>query len=111
MSLPRLMFRSFWFYFYSIPVLFSFIVFSMPLTFFYDLLNSSSFQDSLEFCKDVINDDVYATEYGTMQDKCINNYMGEPRIFEPLIFLFAIIGFFVIIPLLVYLIFSFRRNK
>lgn len=102
------MFRSFWFYFYSLPLLFSLIVFTTPLTYYYPL-SVPIFSDALEFCHDVINDDIYATEYGTMQDQCVDNYMGEPKIVEPLIFLFGIIGGFFIFPFLFFLFFSWKR--
>ena len=104
------MFRSFWFYFYSLPLLFSLIVFTTPLTYYYPL-NVPIFSDALEFCHDVINDDIYATQYGTMQDQCVDNYMGEPKIVEPLISLFGIFGLFFIIPLSFYLLLNYIKNR
>ena len=79
------MLRSFWFYFYSIPVLFSLISFSVPHQFFENFINSPLHADAVEYCKDALNEDTYATKYGTMQDKCIANFMGEPKIIAPLI--------------------------
>ena len=105
------MLKSFWFYFYSIPVLFSLITFSMPINFVEVFINAPLFSDAVEYCKDVVNDDPYITEYGTMQDQCVANFMGEPKIIGPLIFLFSLIGLLFIIPLLVYMSFSLIRNK
>ena len=105
------MLRSFWFYFYSIPVLFSLISFSVPHQFFENFINSPLHADAVEYCKDALNEDTYATEYGTMQDKCIANFMGEPQIMSPLIFLFSLIGLLFIIPLIVYLILSWFNHK
>ena len=83
------MLKSFWFYFLSIPVLFSLITFSIPINFIEDFLNTPLFSDAVEYCEDVVNDDPYITEYGTMQDQCVANFMGEPKILRPLIFLFS----------------------
>ena len=65
------MLKSFWFYFLSIPVLFSLITFSLPINFVEDFINTPLFADAVEYCKDVVNDDPYETEYGTMQDQCV----------------------------------------
>ena len=102
------MLRSFWFYFYSIPVLFSLITFSMPINFFEDFINTPLFSDAVEYCKDVVNDDPYITEYGTMQDQCVANFMGEPKILGPLVFLFSLIGLLFMIPLTIYFIYHFK---
>ena len=77
------MLKSFWFYFLSIPVLFSLITFSIPINFVEDFINTPLFADAVEYCKDVVNDDPYITEYGTMQDQCIAIFMGEPKIIGP----------------------------
>jgi hypothetical protein len=105
------MFRSFWFYFLSIPVLFSLITFSIPINFVEDFVNTPLFADAVEYCKDALNEDTYATEYGTMQDKCIANFMGEPKIIGPLIFLFSILGLIFIIPLIIYVSLKIIMNK
>ena len=105
------MLKSFWFYFYSIPVLFSLITFSIPINFVEELINTPLFSDAVEYCNDVVNDDPYITEYGTIQDKCIANFMGEPKIIGPLIFLFSFIGLLFIIPLIVYVSLSLMLNK
>ena len=98
------MLKSFWFYFLSIPVLFSLITFSIPINFVENFINTPLNADAVEYCKDALNEDTYATEYGTMQDKCIANFMGEPSIIRPLIFLISIIGLFFIFPLSIFLI-------
>ena len=105
------MLKSFWFYFLSIPVLFSLITFSIPINFVEDFVNTPLFADAVEYCKDALNEDTYATEYGTMQDKCIANFMGEPKIIGSLIFLLSLIGLLFIIPLIVYMTLSLIRNK
>ena len=97
------MFRSFWFYFNVIPFVFGLIILFTPILNLFPL-NPPKITNAVEYCSDVINDDVYATEYGTFQDFCIAKFMGEPKIFDSLIVLLAIIGFFFIVPLVVYLI-------
>ena len=105
------MLKSFWFYFYSIPVLFSLISFSIPINFVEELINTPLFSDAVEYCDDVVNDDPYITEYGTMQDQCIANFMAEPKILGPLTFLFSLIGLLFLIPLIVYVSLSLMSNK
>ena len=104
------MLKSFWFYILSIPVLLSLITFSMPINFVEAFINTPLFADAVEYCKDVVNDDPYATEYGTMQDQCVTNFMGEPKILSPLIFLFSLIGLLFIFPFTIYLLLSWRKN-
>ena len=103
------MLKSFWFYFLSIPVLFSLITFSIPINFVEDFINTPLFADAVKYCKNALNEDTYATEYGTMQDKCIANFMGEPKILGPLIFLFSLVGLLFIFPFIIYLLFSWRN--
>ena len=105
------MLKSFWFYFLSIPVLFSLITFSIPINFVEDFINTPLFADAVEYCKDALNEDTYATKYGTMQDKCIANFMGEPQIMAPLIFLCSFIGLFFIFPLIIYVIIFVNKIK
>ena len=105
------MLKSFWFYFYSILVLLSLITFSIPINFIEDLINTPLFADAVQYCEDVVNDDPYITEYGTMQDQCVANFMGEPKVLGPLIFLFSLIGLLFIIPLIIYVSLSLFRNK
>ena len=105
------MLRSVWFYFLLVPVLFSLINFSVPINFFEDFIKTPLFSDAVEYCKDVVNDDPYITEYGTMQDQCVANFMGEPKIISPLIFLLSLIGILFTIPLIIYMYFSLMRNK
>ena len=103
------MLRNFWFYFFSIPVLFSLITFSIPINFVENFINTPLFEDAVEYCNDVMNNDPYITEYGTMQDQCVANFMGEPKILGPLIFLFSLIGLLFIIPLIIYLLLHLRK--
>ena len=105
------MLKSFWFYFLSIPVLFSLITFSIPINFIEDFINAPLFSDAVEYCKDVVNDDPYETEYGTMQDQCVVNFMGEPKILGPLIFLFSLVGLLFIFPFIIYLLLNWRKHK
>ena len=105
------MLKSFWFYFYSIPVLFSLITFSIPINFIEDFINTPLFADAVEYCNDVVNDDPYITEYGTMQDQCVANFMGESKILSPLIFLFSLVGLLFIIPLIIYVSLNLMGNK
>ena len=107
----RLMFRSFWFYFNSIPVLFSVLFFSINLL----ILWSSDyvrpkFENAVIDCKDVSNDD-WADYERTYQDKCIDEFMGEEsfltttsELFWVLGLLLSIVGIVFIIPLSIYLL-------
>ena len=104
------MLRSFWFYFFSIPVLFSLINFSIPINFFEGFINTPLFSDAVEYCEDVVNDDPYITEYGTMQDQCVAKFMGEPKILGPLIFLFSLVGLLFVIPLIIYLMINLIKK-
>jgi hypothetical protein len=81
----------------------------MPINFVEVFINAPLFSDAVEYCNDVVNDDPYITEYGTMQDQCVANFMGEPKIIRPLIFLFSLIGLLFIIPLIVYLLVHLRK--
>ena len=103
------MLKSFWFYFYSILVLLSLITFSIPINFIEDLINTPLFADAVQYCENVVNDDPYITEYGTMQDQCVANFMGEPKIIGPLIFLFSLVGLLFIFPFTIYLLINWRK--
>jgi hypothetical protein len=105
------MVKSFWFYFFSLPVLFSLITFTIPINFIEKFINTPLFSDAVEYCKDVVNEDPYITKYGTMQDQCVANFMGEPKVTGPLIFLFSLIGLLFIIPLILYVSLKIIRNK
>ena len=113
------MFRSFWFYFNSIPVAFSILFFSINLL----LLWSSDyvaprFEDAVIACKDVSNDK-WADYERTHQDKCIDEYFGGKEdgiisIFEILWvcgLLFSVIGIAFVIPLTIYLLLTWRMNR
>ena len=96
------MHKRFWFYFNFIPFVFGvFILFTPILNLF--PLNPPKITNAVEYCSDVINDDIYATEYGTYQDFCIAKFMGEPKVFETLMILLGVLGLFFLIPLTIYL--------
>ena len=104
------MINNFWFYFFLTPVVVGTIILSIP-SFYYSSINPPVFEEAVSTCKNISNEDVYATEYGTMQDKCIANFMGEPKIIGPLIFLFSILGLIFIIPLIIYVSLKIIMNK
>ena len=97
------MINNFWFYFFIIPVVVGTIILSIP-SFYYSSINPPVFEEAVSTCKNISNEDVYATEYGTLQDKCIANYMGEPRDWEYMLILIGIIGVFFVCPLIIYII-------
>ena len=97
------MFKSFWFYFFLTPVVVGTIILSIP-SFYYSSMNPPVFEEAVSTCKNISNEDVYATEYGTLQDKCIANYMGEPRDWEYMLILISMIGVFFVCPLIIYII-------
>ena len=100
-----MMFRNFWFYFNTLPVLFG--IFSLYK------LNSlpprGNFKDALEHCKDVDNERMLSE--GTEQDYCIDNFMmgnfDEGFVWT----LFLIIGIVFIFPLSIYLLIKFIKPK
>ena len=103
------MINNFWFYFFLTPVVVGTIILSIP-SFYYSSINPPVFEDAVSTCKDITNEDVYATEYGTLQDMCIANYMGEPKILGPLIFLIGLVGLLFIFPFTIYLMLSWIKN-
>ena len=100
------MINNFWFYFFLTPVVVGTIILSIP-SFYYSSINPPVFEDAVSTCKNISNEDVYATEYGTLQDQCVANFMGEPKILGPLIFLFSLVGLLFVIPLMIYLFINF----
>ena len=104
------MINNFWFYFFLTPVVVGTIILSIP-SFYYSSINPPVFEEAVSTCKNISNEDVYATEYGTLQDKCIAKYMGEPKIIEPLVFIFSIFGLFFIFPLSLFLLLNCRNNR
>ena len=112
------MFRSFWFYFNSIPVAFSILFFSINLL----ILWSSDyvaprFENAVIACKDVSNDH-WENYERTYQDKCIDEFMGEEsfltttsELFWVLGLLLSIVGISFIIPLLIYLLLSWKKLR
>ncbi len=81
----------------SVTVLFTPILNLFPL-------NPPKFNDAVMYCNSVLNEDVYASQYGTMQDACIVNFMGEYDHLKNIVILFSILGLFFIFPLFLYLI-------
>ena len=95
------MINNFWFYFFLTPVVVGTIILSIP-SFYYSSINPPVFEEAVLTCKNISNEDVYATEYGTLQDKCIANYMGEPRDWEYIYIIFGVKGLLFIPLLIVY---------
>ena len=104
------MINNFWFYFFLTPVVVGAIILSIP-SFYYSSINPPVFEEAVSTCKDISNEDTYATEYGTLQDKCIANYMGEPKTLGPLIFLFSLLGLLFIFPFTIYLLLCLINYK
>ena len=112
------MFRSFWFYFNSAPVLFSVLFFSINLL----ILWSSDyvaprFENAVITCKDVSNDH-WADYERTYQDKCVDEFMGEESFLTTtsellwvLGLLISIVGAAFIVPLSIYLLLSWRMRR
>ena len=113
------MFRSFWFYFNFIPVFFCILFFSINLLILWSSdYVAPAFNDAVLACKDVSNDK-WADYERTYQDKCIDEFFGGKEdgiisIFEILWvwgLIFSIIGIPFIIPLSIYLLFTWRTNR
>ena len=99
------MLKSFWFYFYSVPVLFGIFAFYQITK----LPPRGRFKDALEHCQDVDNEKILSE--GTEQDYCIDNFMmGYFDEAVPWMLLF-LLGVAFIIPLCLYLIMTCRKNK
>ena len=99
------MFKSFWFYFYSVPVILG-VISIYQIT---KLPPRGRFKDALEHCKDVDNEKMLSE--GTEQDYCIDNFMmGYFDKAVPWMLLF-LLGVAFIIPLCLYLIMSWRKYK
>ena len=81
----------------SVTILFTPILNIFPL-------NPTKFNDAVLYCNTISNEDVYFSEYGTMQDACIVNFMGEYDYLKNLVILFSVFGLFFIFPLFLYLI-------
>ena len=112
------MFRSFWFYFNSIPVAFSILFFSINLLILWSSdYERPAFADAVEQCKDVSNDH-WVEDERTYQDKCIDEFMGEEsfltttsELFWVLGLLLSIVGIAFIVPLSIYLLLSWRKHR
>ena len=102
------MINNFWFYFFLTPVVVGTIILSIP-SFYYSSINPPVFEEAVSTCKNISNEDVYATQYGTLQDKCIANYMGVPRDWEYILIIIGNIGIFFIIPLIIYVLFNITK--
>tara|TARA_B100000029_G_scaffold105891_1_gene96535 strand:+ start:58 stop:369 length:312 start_codon:yes stop_codon:yes gene_type:complete len=99
------MFKNFWFYFNSLPVLLGIFAFYKINSF----PPRGKFEDAVDYCKDVDNE--YMFDEGTEQDYCIDNFMmayfNEAL---PWMILF-LIGIAFIIPLCLYLIMTWRMHR
>ena len=112
------MFKSFWFYFNSIPVAFSVLFFSINLLFVWGSHDEGPlFADAVEECKDVSND-TWADNERTYQDVCVDMFMGDEEIFTTISELFwvlglllSIVGIAFIVPLSIYLLVSWRNHR
>ena len=113
------MFRSFWFYFNAIPVAFSILFFSINLLFVWGSnYQGPAFADALEHCKDVSNN-TWADDERTLQDVCIDKFMGDDESFMTETFeifwvmglLISLAGIIFIIPLSIYLLLSWRMHR
>tara|TARA_Y100001970_G_scaffold264433_1_gene351051 strand:- start:150 stop:518 length:369 start_codon:yes stop_codon:yes gene_type:complete len=118
------MFRSFWFYFNAVPVVFSILFFSINLLLVWDRLNFSNdyqgppFADAVEHCKDVSND-TWADDERTYQDVCVDIFMGDDEsfmtttseLFWVLGLLLSIVGIAFVVPLSIYLLLSWRMHR
>jgi len=111
-------FKSFWFYFNSIPVAFSLLFFSINLLFVWgsDYV-TPTFSNAVIQCKDVSNDH-WVEHDRTYQDKCVDEFMGEEsfmtttsELFWVLGLLLSIVGIAFIVPLSIYLLLSWRMHR
>ena len=105
----------------STPVLFSVLFFSINLLYLWYTSHdyvAPSFEDAVIACKDVSNDK-WADYERTYQDKCLDEYFGRKEdgiitIFEMLWvcgLLFSVIGIAFVVPLAIYLLFTWRMNR
>ena len=111
--------KNFWFYFNATPVVFSILFFSINLLILWSSdYEAPAFNDAVIACKDVSNDK-WADYERTYQDKCIDEFFRGKEdsiisIFEILWvwgLIFSIIGIPFIIPLSIYLLFTWRMNR
>ena len=113
------MFRNFWFYFNSIPVLFAVLFFSINLLILWNSdYGTPIFEDAVEHCKGVSNDH-WIDDERTHQDKCLDELIGGKEdgvvtIFEMLWvvgLLLSIFGIIFIVPLSIYLLLSWKKYR
>ena len=102
------MFRSFWFYFFLIPVIIS--IFALDSMFTHRSPSPPVFDNAIEFCQSKDNNIVYS-ERGTAQDICIDEYMNAPWSVELILKIFLSFGFIFIVPLFFYLIESRKKIR
>ena len=106
------MFRSFWFYFNVIPFVFGLIILFTPILNLFPL-NPPKITNAVEYCSDVVNEDVYSTEHGTYQDFCIAKFMEEPENLKIIFKFFSLIGLLFIFTLGLFFLLRLQklRNK
>ena len=100
MCIPRLMFRSFWFYVLLTPIIVSTI--TLKTMFVHKSPSTPIFKDALIYCLYQDNNIVYSDK-GTAQDICIDEYMNAPWAIELILQIFLLFGFIFFIPFFFYL--------
>ena len=111
-------FKSFWFYFNSIPLAFSLLFFSINLLVYWSSdYVTPTFDNAVIQCKDISNDR-WVEDSRTYQDKCVDEFMGEKSFMTTISellwvlgLLISIVGIAFIIPLSVYLLLSWRKHR
>ena len=99
------MFKNFWFYFNTLPVLLGIFAFYK----IYSFPPRGKFEDAVDYCKDVDNE--YMFDEGTEQDYCIDNFMvGYFSEAVPWMILF-LVGITFTIPLCLYLLMTWRMHR
>ena len=99
------MFKNFWIYFNTFPVLLGIFAFYKINSF----QPRGKFEDAVDYCKDVDNE--YMFDEGTEQDFCIDHFMmGSFNEAIPWMILF-LLGVVFILPLCFYLAISLRKNN
>ena len=113
------MFKDFWFYFNSIPVLFAVLFFSINLLILWSGdYERPTFENAVIACKDVPNDK-WADDERTYQDVCVDMFMGDEEsfmtttseLFWVLGLLLSIVGIAFVVPLSIYLLLSWRMQR
>ena len=102
------MLRSFWFYFFLMPVIIS--ILAINSMFVHKSPSPPMFDNAFKFCQSKDNNIMYS-DRGTAQDICIDEYMNAPWSGELIIKIFLSFAFIFIIPLILHLNSLRARNK